>query len=69
MATRRMDQVGGLRSIMFAVDDLDATVARLQQRGGTLLNQIVQYEDMYRRCYMRGPDGIIVIAQSLGDPP
>ncbi|MCA9833838.1 MAG: VOC family protein [Thermomicrobiales bacterium] len=57
----------GLRSVMFAVDDIDATVARLQAVGGTLIGEIVQYEEIYRLCYMRGPAGIIVsLAESLG---
>lgn len=57
----------GLRSVMFAVEDIDATVARLQAVGGTLIGEIVQYEESYRLCYMRGPAGIIVsLAESLG---
>lgn len=55
----------GLRSVMFVVDDVDDTVARLQPLGGTLIGEIVQYEDSYRLCYMRGPAGIIV---SLSEP-
>jgi len=56
----------GLRSVMFAVDDIDDTVARLQSRGGELVGEIAQYEDMYRLCYMRGPAGIIVsLAEAL----
>jgi catechol 2,3-dioxygenase-like lactoylglutathione lyase family enzyme len=56
----------GLRSVMFAVEDIDDTVARLQARGGELMGEIVQYEDMYRLCYMRGPAGIIVsLAEEL----
>ncbi|HEX8982930.1 MAG TPA: VOC family protein [Ktedonobacterales bacterium] len=56
----------GLRQIMFAVDDLDDTVSRLQAHGGTRIGEIVQYEDMYRLCYMRGPAGIIVaLAEEL----
>ena len=50
----------GLRSLMFSVDDLDATVARLAEHGGTLIGEAVQYEDKYRLCYVRGPAGIIV---------
>jgi catechol 2,3-dioxygenase-like lactoylglutathione lyase family enzyme len=57
----------GLRNIMFAVDDVDATVDRLRGRGGSLIGEIVQYEDSYRLCYVRGPEGIIVsLAQQLG---
>jgi catechol 2,3-dioxygenase-like lactoylglutathione lyase family enzyme len=56
----------GYRQIMFAVDDIDEVVARLQRIGGELVDEIVQYEDAYRLCYMRGPDSILVgIAQQL----
>lgn len=57
----------GLRSIMFAVDDLDDAVARLRGHGAELVGGIEQYEDVYRLCYLRGPDGIIVaLAEELG---
>jgi catechol 2,3-dioxygenase-like lactoylglutathione lyase family enzyme len=56
----------GLRSVMFAVDSVDDTVARLQSKGGELVGEVVQYEDKYRLCYMRGPAGIIVsLAEEL----
>jgi catechol 2,3-dioxygenase-like lactoylglutathione lyase family enzyme len=56
----------GLRSIMFAVDDLDATLAGLQTHGAKLVGEVVQYENSYRLCYVRGPEGIIVaLAQQL----
>jgi catechol 2,3-dioxygenase-like lactoylglutathione lyase family enzyme len=56
----------GLRSVMFAVDSVDDTVARLRARGGELIGEVAQYEDMYRLCYMRGPAGIIVsLAEEL----
>ena len=56
----------GLRSVMFAVDDIDKTVASLQAIGGELMGEVVQYENMYRLCYMRGPAGIIVaLAEEL----
>jgi catechol 2,3-dioxygenase-like lactoylglutathione lyase family enzyme len=56
----------GLRSVMFAVDSVDDTVARLQSKGGELIGEVVQYEDKYRLCYMRGPAGIIVsLAEEL----
>ena len=56
----------GLRSVMFAVEDIDGTVARLRSHGAELLGEVVQYEDMYRLCYMRGPAGIIVaLAEEL----
>jgi catechol 2,3-dioxygenase-like lactoylglutathione lyase family enzyme len=57
----------GLRSVMFAVDDIDATLADLRARGGELIGDVVQYEDIYRLCYVRGPAGIIVsLAEELG---
>jgi catechol 2,3-dioxygenase-like lactoylglutathione lyase family enzyme len=56
----------GLRSIMFTVDDIDATVADLQARGAERIGEVVQYEDSYRLCYLRGPAGIIVaLAEQL----
>jgi catechol 2,3-dioxygenase-like lactoylglutathione lyase family enzyme len=56
----------GLRSVMFAVDDIDATVAGLRARGTELVGEVVQYEDVYRLCYVRGPAGIIVaLAEQL----
>lgn len=56
----------GLRSVMFTVESVDDTVARLQTKGGTLIGEVVQYEDLYRLCYMRGPAGIIVsLAEEL----
>jgi catechol 2,3-dioxygenase-like lactoylglutathione lyase family enzyme len=45
---------------MFAVDDLDATLARLESHGGELVGEVVRYEDLYRLCYVRGPEGIVV---------
>ncbi|HEY6665154.1 MAG TPA: VOC family protein [Propionibacteriaceae bacterium] len=56
----------GLRSIMFAIDDIDATVAGLRGRGAELVGEVAQYQDSYRLCYVRGPDGIIVaLAEQL----
>jgi catechol 2,3-dioxygenase-like lactoylglutathione lyase family enzyme len=56
----------GLRSVMFTVDSVDDTVARLRGSGAELVGEIVQYEDKYRLCYMRGPAGIIVsLAEEL----
>jgi catechol 2,3-dioxygenase-like lactoylglutathione lyase family enzyme len=56
----------GLRSVMFAVDDIEQTVARLSAKGGALIGEIVDYENVYRLCYMRGPAGIIVsLAEEL----
>jgi catechol 2,3-dioxygenase-like lactoylglutathione lyase family enzyme len=57
----------GLRSVMFAIDDIDDTVARLLHHGAELIGEVVQYEDSYRLCYLRGPAGIIVaLAEQLG---
>jgi len=50
----------GIRRIMFAVDDVDDVVARLRGHGGELVGEIAQYEDMYRLCFLRGPEGIII---------
>jgi catechol 2,3-dioxygenase-like lactoylglutathione lyase family enzyme len=56
----------GIRSIMFAVDDIDDVVARMRAHGAELVGEVVQYEDMYRLCYVRGPEGIIVaLAEQL----
>ncbi len=56
----------GLRSIMFAVENVDDSVARLRAQGAELIGEVVQYEDIYRLCYMRGPAGIIVaLAEEL----
>ena len=58
----------GIRRIMFAVDDIDDVVARLQKQGAKLVGEVAQYEDMYRLCYLRGPEGIIVaLAEQLGN--
>jgi catechol 2,3-dioxygenase-like lactoylglutathione lyase family enzyme len=57
----------GLRSIMFAVDDIEASLSRLQSHGGELVGTVEQYEEIYRLCYVRGPAGIIVaLAEQLG---
>lgn len=50
----------GIRRIMFAVDDLDDTVVRLESMGGELVGEVVQFEDVYRLCYVRGPEGILI---------
>src|SRR3954468_10845222 len=56
----------GLRSIMFTVESVDSTVSRLRGMGAELIGEVVQYEDVYRLCYMRGPAGIIVaLAEEL----
>jgi catechol 2,3-dioxygenase-like lactoylglutathione lyase family enzyme len=57
----------GIGRIMFAVDDMDDMVRRLQARGGELVGDVVQYGNSYRLCYMRGPEGILIaLAESLG---
>ena len=57
----------GIRRIMFAVEDLDDVVARLRTHGAELVGEIAQYEDSYRLCFMRGPEGFIVgLAEQLG---
>jgi catechol 2,3-dioxygenase-like lactoylglutathione lyase family enzyme len=56
----------GLRSVMFTVESVDDTVARLRATGAELIGEVVQYEDQYRLCYLRGPAGIIVaLAEEL----
>jgi len=56
----------GLRSVMFTVESVDDTVARLRADGAELVGEVAQYEDKYRLCYMRGPAGIIVaLAEEL----
>jgi catechol 2,3-dioxygenase-like lactoylglutathione lyase family enzyme len=56
----------GLRSVMFTVESVDDTVARLRAIGAELVGEVAQYEDRYRLCYMRGPAGIIVsLAEEL----
>jgi len=57
----------GIRRIMFAVDDIEAVLARLQAHGAELVGEVVQYEDKYRLCYVRGPEGIMIaLAEQLG---
>jgi catechol 2,3-dioxygenase-like lactoylglutathione lyase family enzyme len=57
----------GMGRIMFNIDDIDDVVERLQALGGELVGEIVDFEDTYRLCYLRGPEGIIVaLAQDLG---
>jgi catechol 2,3-dioxygenase-like lactoylglutathione lyase family enzyme len=56
----------GIRRVMFAVDDVDEVVARLRVHGAELVGEVAQYEDVYRLCYVRGPEGIIVgLAEQL----
>jgi catechol 2,3-dioxygenase-like lactoylglutathione lyase family enzyme len=61
-----VNALGYLR-VMFAVDDVDDTVARLRTRGAQLVGEVVQYRDMYRLCYIRGPGGLLIgLAEELG---
>jgi catechol 2,3-dioxygenase-like lactoylglutathione lyase family enzyme len=61
-----VNALGYLR-IMFAVDDIDETLPRLRQRGAQLVGEVVQYEDAYRLCYIRGPEGLLIgLAEQLG---
>ena len=57
----------GLHRVMFAVDDIDDTIARLRAHGAELLGDVAQYESIFRLCYLRGPAGIIVaLAEQIG---
>jgi catechol 2,3-dioxygenase-like lactoylglutathione lyase family enzyme len=61
-----VNALGYLR-IMFAVDDIDDTLARLRKRGAQLVGEVVQYEDVYRLCYIRGPEGLLIgLAEQIG---
>lgn len=60
-----VNALGYLR-VMFAVDDLDEVLARLRTRGAQLVGDVVQYEDSYRLCYIRGPEGLLIgLAEQL----
>jgi len=61
-----VNALGYLR-IMFAVDDLDEVLARLQRHGAQVVDEVVQYKDVYRLCYVRGPEGILIgLAEQIG---
>jgi catechol 2,3-dioxygenase-like lactoylglutathione lyase family enzyme len=61
-----VNSLGYLR-VMFAVDDLDETLARLREHGAHVVDEVVEYEGVYRLCYVRGPEGILVgLAAQLG---
>jgi len=63
--TAPVNALGYLR-VMFAVDDIDETLARLLKRGAELVGDVVQYEQSYRLCYIRGPEGLLIgLAQEL----
>jgi predicted enzyme related to lactoylglutathione lyase len=52
---------------MFTVEDIDDTLARLSKLGATVVDEVVDFEDIYRLCYIRGPEGILIgLAQQLG---
>ena len=56
----------GMGRVMFAVDDIDDVVKRLEALGATVVDEIVRYEDFYRLCYLRGPEGVVIaLAQKL----
>src|SRR5215216_2969108 len=56
----------GIRRIMFAVDDIEDVIARLRTHGAELVGEVAQYEDSYRLCFVRGPEGIVVgLAEQL----
>ena len=60
-----VNALGYLR-VMFAVDDIDETLDRLRKRGAQLVGEVVQYQDSYRLCYIRGPEGLLIgLAQEL----
>jgi catechol 2,3-dioxygenase-like lactoylglutathione lyase family enzyme len=60
-----VNALGYLR-VMFAVDDIDNTLERLRKRGAQLVGEVVQYKDVYRLCYIRGPEGLLIgLAQEL----
>jgi catechol 2,3-dioxygenase-like lactoylglutathione lyase family enzyme len=64
--TAPVNSLGYLR-VMFAVEDFDDTLARLRKLGATVVDEVVNYENIYRLCYIRGPEGILIgIAQQLG---
>jgi catechol 2,3-dioxygenase-like lactoylglutathione lyase family enzyme len=62
-----VNALGYLR-VMFTVDDIDETLTRLSKRGAQLVGEVVQYEDSYRLCYIRGPEGLLIgLAEQLGN--
>jgi catechol 2,3-dioxygenase-like lactoylglutathione lyase family enzyme len=64
-----VNALGYLR-VMFAVDDLDETLAKLREHGAQLVGEVVRYQDVYRLCYIRGPEGLLIgLAEELGHAP
>jgi catechol 2,3-dioxygenase-like lactoylglutathione lyase family enzyme len=65
--TAPVNSLGYLR-VMFTVEDIDEMLARLRKRGAKLVGEVVQYEDSYRLCYIRGPEGLLIgLAEQLGN--
>ena len=61
-----VNALGYLR-VMFTIDDIDGTLERLQKRGAQLVGEVVNYQDVYRLCYIRGPGGLLIgLAEELG---
>jgi catechol 2,3-dioxygenase-like lactoylglutathione lyase family enzyme len=61
-----VNALGYLR-VMFAVDDIDDTLERLRKHGAQLVGEVVQYKDVYKLCYIRGPEGLLIgLAEELG---
>ena len=59
----------GIRRIMFAVDDIDEALERLRPHGATLVGEVADYQDVYRLCFVRGPEGILIgLAQEMAPP-
>lgn len=64
-----VNSLGYLR-VMFAVEDIDDTLVRLSELGATVVDEVVNYENFYRLCYIRGPEGVLIgIAQQLTGEP
>jgi catechol 2,3-dioxygenase-like lactoylglutathione lyase family enzyme len=64
-----VNALGYLR-VMFSVHDIDETLARLRKCGAQLVGEVVQYEEIYRLCYIRGPEGLLIgLAEELRNPP
>lgn len=64
--TAPVNALGYLR-VMFQVDDLDDTLERLRKHGARVVDEVVRYEDVYRLCYVRGPEGLLIgLAEELG---
>ena len=60
-----VNALGDLR-VMFTVDDIEETLERLRKRGAKLVGEVVRYQDVYRLCYIRGPEGLLIgLAQEL----